>query len=175
MVENEMDRKFLKKTIHRLLKDLTDLKQSYAFTDRVIRQFLQKRASQYELKGVDEELAAWVFYRFNLDETSFRSFLEDRLQKHDQLGDDLFGWVPPHREDPVLEAERLLDRIDIALNYIKTVLKMDLPPELKGTRRTDYSIRNGHFEVARCINRAYTFTQAADDVFGPNTDYDGQD
>ena len=161
----EFDQKLMLNTVKQLRQDLSEFNKAYIFTERTIRKFLEEFAPEVQIKHISEDFVAWVFIRFDLNEEKFISFMSQLLKSRTQGGEDLFGWMTPDRIDPEPEAEKLLDRIDLALNYLRMVLQIDLPPELKGAVRTGYSIRNGHWEMRRCIERTMTFAEAAYDLF----------
>lgn len=72
----------------------------------------------------------------------------------------------PSKDLPNEEADRILDRIDLALNYFKTKLDIELPYELKGQERNNkHSIRNGGWEQEKLLKRVKSFAKSTTDLF----------
>ena len=111
--------------------------------------------------------ATWIYCNFNNDEKAYYTFLEKALKERSQSGNTLFGWNIPNREYPNSESERILNRIDLALNYLRTSLDMELPYKLKGPDRNQkHSIRNGSWHQAELLEKVRSLAISVYDLFG---------
>lgn len=167
-----------------LRRDLEVLRPAHAFASAVTARFLRERAAAPgdDLHhDVSVLYAAWVHFRFGLDEAEYLAFLERVLRERDPrspLGSYLFtqmegrswGWRPPEDESGAA-AIRLVDRIDLALNYLRRALRVELPEDLRtspaGAAPVRYGIQGGHSDEERraLLVRASQLAQAAAELF----------
>jgi hypothetical protein len=162
----EIEFKQLHKISSQFLKDLEFLEKAYEFTVNGTSTFLEVATDDHLLHDVTLDYAAWVFCEFNQDKEKYYSFLDNYFKNRKVSGNTLFGLRFPDAESPNEEANRILDRIDIALNFFKTNFDMELPYELKGQNRNEkHSIRNGGWNQDKLLKRVKSFAKSAYDLF----------
>jgi len=154
----------LTRVAKRLKADLTTLRDAYQFADTVTREFLAERTNGDVTCQVTTGHAAWVHSTYGDDLERYTQFLEKVLEGRTATSKSLFGWEDPATATPSAEADRLLDRIDLALHFLQRRLRIKLPRELKGSDEA-YSIRNGGGKTAEMLPRVGAFVDAASDLF----------
>lgn len=154
----------LTRVARRLESDLATLTDAYQFTDTVTREFLAERTGGRVIQPVTTSHAAWVHCTCGDDLEKYTHFLEKVLEARKNDDKTLFGWEEPSTTTPCAEADRLLDRIDLGLHFLKRRLGITLPKDLLGPDGA-YSIRNGGGRTAEMLPRVGAFVSAAHDLF----------
>jgi hypothetical protein len=154
----------LTRVAKRLKSDLATLRDAYQFTDTVTREFLAERTNGAVSQPVTASYAAWVHCTCGDDLEKYTHFLEKVLETRKNGEKTLFGFDEPNATTPCAEADRLLDRIDLGLHFLKRRLQIALPSDLRGPDAA-YSIRNGGGKTAALLPRVGAFVDAANDLF----------
>ncbi|MFT3764898.1 MAG: hypothetical protein QM820_05180 [Minicystis sp.] len=154
----------LARVAKRLKSDLATLTDAYQFTETVTREFLEERTGGRVIQPVTTGHAAWVHCTTGDDLETYTQFLDKVLEARKNDEKTLFGWEEPSAVTPSAEADRLLDRIDLGLHFLKRRLQIKLPEDLRGPDGA-YSIRNGGGKTAAMLPRVGAFVDAAHDLF----------
>lgn len=156
----------LNKISKQFLSDLELISEAYEFTINGTSTFLEVASDDQVLHHVTIEYSTWVYCQFEKSKERYYKFLDTYFKDRKPSGNTLFGWDIPSKDTPNEEADRILDRIDLALNYFKTKLDIELPYELKGQDRNyKHSIRNGGWEQKKLLQRVNSFAKSASDLF----------
>ena len=148
----------------RLKADVATLRDAYQFADTATREFLAERTGNAVTQQVTSSHAAWVHCSFGDDLEKYTQFLDKVLEGRASNEKSLFGWEEPSTVTPSADADRLLDRIDLALHFLQRRLKIQLPAELRSNDGA-CSIRNGGGKSAEMLARVGSFVDAASDLF----------
>jgi hypothetical protein len=154
----------LTRVARRLKIDLATLTSAYHFTETVTREFLAERTGGDVIQPVTTSHAAWVHCSCGDDLEKYTHFLDKVLEGRKNDDRTLFGWDEPSATTPCPEADRLLDRIDLGLHFLRRRLQIKLPEALRGPDGA-HSIRNGGGKTAEMLPRVGAFVEAAHDLF----------
>ncbi len=165
MSEETVPSPLLVRVVKQLKSDIAVLRDAYQWAVEATRVVLKKYEQKHLVHTVSLDHAAWAWCKFVHDQEKYNTFLDDAAQSHKGNGNVLFGWQDPASEDHCAEADRLLDRIDLALHFIKEHLHMSLPGELRGEGTGSYSIRNGGWNQKELLERVTAFAEASNDLF----------
>jgi len=154
-----------------LVKDIEFVEKAFDFTIKGTSTFLEVASDDEILHHVTIEYATWVFCEFEQSKEKYYEFLNSYFKNRKPSGNTLFGFHLPNKDLPNEEAVRIIDRIDLALNFFKTRLDMELPYELKGQDRNQkHSIRNGGWNQDKLLKRAKSLALSAMDLFTLDSD-----
>lgn len=162
----KIEEKQLNKISKQFLHDLEFISQAYDFAINGTSTFLEVASDDQVLHHVTIEYSTWAYCQFDKSKEKYYKFLDTYFKNRKPSGNTLFGWDIPSKDSPNEEADRILDRIDLALNYFKTKLDLELPYELKGQERNNkHSIRNGGWEQEKLLKRVKSFAKSTSDLF----------
>ncbi len=168
---NEIELKQLDKISRSLIKDIEFVEKAFDFTIKITSTFLQVDSDDQVLHYVTLEYATWVFCEFEQNKEKYYEFLNSYFKNQKHSRNSLFDWDLPNKDLPNEDAIRIMDRIDMALNFLKTKLDMELPYELKGQdRNKKHSIRNGGWEQEKLLKRTKSLALSAMDLFSIEKD-----
>lgn len=163
---NDFEIKQMSKISAQLLQDIELLEKAHDFTVKGTSTFLEIATNDEILHHVTLDYSMWAYCEFEKDKEKYYKFLDSYLKTRKPSGNTLFGFSLPDRDSPNDEADRILDRIDLAINFFKTNLDIELPRELKSEIYADkYSIRNGGWEQEKLLKRVKSFAQSTYDLF----------
>lgn len=122
----------VKRIANQLKADMGILKKAFEWTENLTQEFLIKQTNGEIVHHVTVEYATWLYFRFKLNKKRYMNYLKDVLKNRRDAGNILFCFDKPYEKEPIEDALKLLDRIDISLNYLKQLLDIELPYQLKG-------------------------------------------
>jgi hypothetical protein len=156
----------LDKIANTFLQDVEFLIEAYEFTINGTRTFLEVASDDQLLHHVTIEYSMWAYCQFDKNKEKYYEYLNKYFKDRKPSGNTLFGWDSPSNDKPNEEADRILDRVDLALNFFKTKFEMELPYELKGQdRNKKHSIRNGDWKQDKLLKRVKSFAKSTSDLF----------
>ena len=163
---NDFEIKQMSKISAQLLQDVKLLEKAYDFTIKGTSTFLEIATNDEIVHTTTLDYSMWAYCEFEKNKEKYYAFLDNYLKTRKVSGNTLFGFSTPDRDSPNEEADRILDRIDLALNFFKTNLDIELPHELRSEINADkYSIRNGGWEQEKLLKRVKSFAQSTYDLF----------
>jgi hypothetical protein len=104
------------------------------------------------------ELAVWAHYRFAGDWSKFVEFTRQSLDAWSRDKSQMWVMGGPNRENPEADADRHLDRVDVALHLICKELGMKLPFE---------TVREHGWHQREHLQRVQSFIKSINDVLQP--------
>ncbi len=163
------------------MADLRTLVPAYAFARQATRRFLDEHTDGSLFHEVTALYAAWVHFAFAGDETAYLGHLKERLLRRDPtspLSGLLFadirgghwGFSPPDDEAGAA-AVRLIDRIDLSLNFLRRHLGLVLPsgmqasPQVFSIDHAEHHPGKSEDERQALLQRVLLLAEAACEVF----------
>lgn len=111
------------------------------------------------------EFALWADLKFNGDWSAFSEYVHTAIENYPSRGgaeglDKSQLWVfnTPDQKEPILEVDRILDRIDVALHFLTKELSMDLPFK---------TVRESGWHQREHVQRVLAFATGLADVVNP--------
>jgi hypothetical protein len=162
----ELELKQLNKISKQIVNDIEFLENAFKFTRVNTDTFLHNITNNELVCSITIEYAAWVYCEFEKDDGKYIAFLKKHVENRKSGGNMLFEPRTPSNDSPNEEANRILNRIDIALNFYKSQFDMEIPFELKGENRDNKpSIRNGGYKQEKLLKIVKSFALSAYDLF----------
>jgi len=137
---------------------LEDIQLVIAAHDRLIaakERIRNLNPSQHEQITNSPVSATWLYFKgFKTDEQVF-AFINQAWDKFEGNKGLFWAWYGPDHDDPIPEADRLLDRIDMAMGLIAQRTQTAVPVK---------SVRDYGWHPEQHLRKILAFAQAATDL-----------
>lgn len=149
-----------------LVEDINLLERAFLFTTKESHEYINVNSINRTSLFIYLDYSLWVYIEFDGNANKYHEFITKEINENGINNIALFDFFGRSKDYTNEKSERILNRIDLALHFIKKDLGIGLPSVLKDSFGGLYSIRLGLNEQQdKVLYGAKSFAMAAQDLF----------